>query len=72
LNSAGRLSILQSVKNDLKFFKNIAEIDINVVILNTNSVSIEVKINEPFNNSNSLLKMVWDNAKNEVIINQII
>lgn len=72
LNSAGRLKILEAAKNDLKLFQNISQTDINVVILSTNSVSIEVALTEPLNNSNALLKMVWDNAKNEVITNLVI
>jgi len=72
LNSKGRVDVLQAVKNDLKLFQNISEISINVVLLSSNSLAIEVKIKEPLNNSNSLVKMVWDNAKNEVITSIII
>lgn len=72
LNSAGRLKILEAAKSDLKLFKNISQTDINVVILSSDSVAIEVKIQEPSNNSSVLIKMVWDNAKNEVITNFII
>jgi phage gp46-like protein len=72
LNSSGRISILEAVKVDLKLFNNISQNDINVVLLNSNSVSIEVKISEPINNSSSILKMVWNNAKNEVITSLLI
>jgi len=72
LNSSGRVKILESVKNDLKLLKNISDVEVNVVILSSNSVSIEVNINEPSNISNSLLRMVWDNAKNEIISSVII
>lgn len=72
LNSAGRLKILEAAKNDLKLFGNISQSDINVVILSSYSVSIEVRIREPLNNSDVLIKMVWDNAKNEVITNFVI
>ena len=72
LNSSGRLAILDAVKNDLKLFKNISQSDINIVILSSNSVEIQVKISEPLNNSNALLKMIWSNASNDVITQVLI
>lgn len=67
LNSAGRISILRAVENDLKFLKNIAEISVNVVILNSSKMSIEIKLREPKILGNSSLKILWDNAKLENI-----
>jgi len=72
LNSAGRIKILTAVENDLKYLKNLADLTINVVFLASDRVSIEVSIKQPQNSNNSLLKLVWDNAKNELIISQII
>jgi len=72
LNSNGRINILRAVENDLKLFKSIADLTINVLILNYNQVKIIVKMVQPKNQQGVSLQLIWDNAKKELITYQII
>lgn len=67
LNSVGRVQINQSVEDDLKYFRNIAKLSVETLILDKNKVEIRVNMSQDKNASNSLLKLIWDNAKNEII-----
>lgn len=72
LNSLGRIEILNSVKNDLKYLKDISQLDINIVLLSTEKLEIIVKLKKLENSSNNALRIIWDNAKNQVISSIII
>tara|TARA_R110002049_G_scaffold64570_2_gene170196 strand:+ start:2041 stop:2466 length:426 start_codon:yes stop_codon:yes gene_type:complete len=67
LNSSGRLKIARAVENDLSFIKSIANYEVNVLILSTNRIEIDILLS-----SGTELQYIWDNAKNEVIINKTI
>ena len=67
LNSYGRMAILRAVEEDLKFLREISDIQINVVLLSVQRLSIELKINQPNNIEGKPYKIIWDNAKQEVI-----
>jgi hypothetical protein len=71
-NSQGRGKILSSIQNDLKYLGDLATFEINVVILSFTQIEIIVQINKPNNLSDNYLKLIWDNAKNEVILYKII
>ena len=72
LNSSGRLSILQAVNTDLDYLKGVVNFTVEVAILNVSRLSITVSFTEKTNQQDRLLQMVWDNSKNEIIINKII
>ena len=67
LNSSGRLKIARAVENDLSFIKSIANYEVNVLILSTNRIEIDILLS-----SGTELQYIWNNAKNEVIINKTI
>jgi hypothetical protein len=71
-NSQGRGVILSAIQNDLKYLGDLATFEINVVILSFTQIEITVEINKPINLKSNYLKLVWDNAKNEVILAKII
>jgi len=72
LNSSGRLSILQAVTNDLDYLKGVVDFTVEVGIESLSKISISVNFSEKTNQQNKTLQLVWDNSKNEVIINKII
>tara|TARA_R110000850_G_scaffold78869_2_gene170323 strand:- start:2603 stop:3082 length:480 start_codon:yes stop_codon:yes gene_type:complete len=72
INSQGRQLIEQAVKNDLEFLNDVVEITIDVSITSIDTVKISIFISEFENQSNRQLEMVWNNAKNELIIDRII
>lgn len=72
LNSTGRTNIGRAVDADLQYLKTIANISTNVVILSTNKVQISVTLSQPGNLQDKTFVFIWDNAKNELISNQII
>jgi hypothetical protein len=72
LNSSGRLTILQAARNDLEYLKGIVNLAVDVAIENTNKIIITVNFTEKTNQQDKVLQMVYNNAKNEVIIEKII
>tara|TARA_R110000851_G_scaffold39395_1_gene100234 strand:+ start:84 stop:566 length:483 start_codon:yes stop_codon:yes gene_type:complete len=72
INSSGRAIIARAVESDLTFLKNISNFDVNVVILSTDRISIEVKMQSLTNQQNQNFQFIWDNAKGEVVENRII
>lgn len=72
LNSSGRLSILQAVNNDLDYLKGVVDFTVEVGIESVSRISITVSFSEKTNQQDKVLQMVWNNSKNEVIINKLI
>lgn len=72
LNSSGRLSILQAVNNDLDYLKGVVDFVVEVGIESVSRISITVSFSEKTNQQDKVLQMVWNNSKNEVIINKLI
>jgi hypothetical protein len=70
LNSVGRLNIIAAVNADLQYFTSVANISVNIVILSVNRVQISIVLTEPDNQQDKVLQLIWDNAKNEVIIDE--
>ncbi len=70
INSSGRLKIKTAVENDLSFIKSFASVEVFVNLLSTDK--IEIKINVKQNSKDASIQFLWDNAKNEVIIEQVI
>lgn len=72
LNSSGRLKIQSAVENDLIFIKNIVNFNVNIVILDINKIAINIVLESLANQQDKQLQFIWDNAKNELIINRVI
>lgn len=72
LNSSGRLSIIQSVNNDLEYLKSMINFTVDVQIVKHDSLRIIVGFSAKSNQQDKVLQMVYDNAKKEVIIEKII
>lgn len=72
LNSSGRLEIERAVNEDLSYLKNIVNFTVNVYFDQTNKVVIEVKFSKKTDQEEKILQLVYDNAKNEIIIDRII
>ena len=68
LNSSGRLKIVNAVNSDLEYMSDVAEFTVDVGILSSNKVSITVSFKEKKNQQNKKLQLIFDNARNEVII----
>ena len=72
LNSQGRLDIQRAVEVDLDFLNKVATFSVNVLILTVDSVSIEIVLQNPVNQTVEQLQFVWDNAKQDIIISKTI
>lgn len=72
LNSSGRLTLIQAVEQDLNYLKSVADIEVEVEIVGSSKTRIIVSFSEKTNQQDKLLQLVYDNAKNEVIIEKII
>lgn len=70
LNSQGRETIETAVKTDLEFLKEIINIEVNVSIKSENAVKIEILIRDFDSDVN--LEIIWNNLKNELVIDKII
>ncbi len=72
LNSQGRISILQSVNNDLNYLKGVIDFSVEVNILSSSRVAINISLKEKTNQQDKVLQLIFDNIKNEVIIEKTI
>lgn len=72
LNSAGRLSILQAVEQDLSYLSDVANVTSDVELETVNRIRIIVNFTERTNQQDRVLQLVYDNARNELIIERII
>jgi hypothetical protein len=72
LNSRGRLTIQRAVESDLSFLNNIAKFAVEIFILDSNKVRVDIKMKTIPNQEENIYRFIWDNARNEVIINRTI
>lgn len=72
INTAGRLKIHSAVEEDLIFLKNIVDLKVNIVLLSTDKIEISLILQSISNQENKQFQFIWDNAKNEIIIDKII
>lgn len=68
LSSFGRIQLEQAAKNDLKNFNNFAEITVKLSIVSVDRLSLVIEIKEPDNLQSDIFRYIWDNTKNELII----
>jgi phage gp46-like protein len=72
LNSQGRIAILTSANNDLAYLKGVVDLSIDVNIKSISRVAIIVTFKEKTNQQDKVLQLIFDNIKNEVIIEKLI
>ena len=72
LNGEGRKLIEDAVNADLQFLNNVVNFTVEVNITSINKAEILIFISEFQNQANQQLKMVWENSRNELIIQEII
>jgi hypothetical protein len=72
LNGEGRKLIEDAVNADLQFLNNVVNFEVEVSISSNNRAEIAIFISEFQNQSDRQLKMVWENSRNELIIQEII
>jgi len=67
LNSSGRLKIIEAVKTDLAFLKELAQITVDAIIADVDKVEIRILAQEPDNVQEQAFIFIWDATKEEVI-----
>jgi len=72
LNGEGRRLIEDAVNADLQFLNNVVNFEVEVSISSNNRAEIAIFISEFQNQSDRQLKMVWENSRNKLIIQEII
>lgn len=73
LNSTGRVNIQRAAENDLQYLKASADVKVNVAILSTDKVRIDVSLGPTRSTGEAvLLSLIWDSAKGEVVIQKVI
>lgn len=72
LNTAGRYEIMEAVKLDLDYLRKVVNLKIEVLLPSVNNVVIKVVFLSKEANENKVLQLVYDQAKDEIIINEII
>lgn len=72
MSSSGRLAILQAVNEDLSYLVSLLSYTVDVSVLGLNNLKITVNFTAKSNQQNKVLQLVYDNAKNELIIDKII
>ena len=72
LNGSGRLKIIQAVVDDLEYLNDLLTATVDVQFLETNKIRITVSFVPKGNQENKVLQLVYNNAKNELIIEEII
>lgn len=72
MNSSGRLSVIQSIKDDLQYLSDLLNSSVDVQFLNFNQIKMIINFTPKGNQENKTLQLIYDNAKNEIIIDKII
>jgi len=67
LTSSGLSQIEKAIDRDLKFLKEIADVEYSVSIISNNRIQLTVNFNEP---QNGEFRLIWDSAENRVIETQ--
>lgn len=72
LNSSGRLEVIRAVELDLTYLSELLDSTVDVEFFGVNKIRIIVKFRKKGNQEDKVLQLVYDNAKNEVIIERTI
>ncbi len=71
LTSSGRVNIIRSIESDLKYLKNISNVNVNAFILSNNKLRVEIKLSMPATKT-IVIELLWDSIKKELIIENTI
>jgi hypothetical protein len=66
LTSSGRVQIENAVKEDLKFMKQFAQVNVSVSITDVDRVEISIKLTKPDNLQEKEFIYIWDSTKKEL------
>lgn len=72
LNSSGRLAIIQACNQDLAYLSDVITFSVEVSISSVNKLEITINFTEKTNQQDRQLVLVYENAKNELIIDKVI
>ena len=72
LNSSGRLEVIRAVESDLQYLTTLLNYSVDVELININRMRIIVNFTPKDNLQDRVLVLVYDNARNELIIEQTI
>jgi phage gp46-like protein len=72
LNSQGRLQIVNAINEDLSYLSDLLTYDINVQLFEVNKIRIIINFVPKSNQENRVLQLVYDNAKNEILIEKMV
>jgi phage gp46-like protein len=72
LNSAGRQKIALAVSDDLVYLSDVLDSKVEVQFPSTNKIRIIVKFSRKGKQEDQVLQLVYDNSKNELIIEKVI
>lgn len=67
LNSQGRLELIQSIKTDLAWIEEFAEVEADVIFESVDRVRISVTLTQPSNEENTSFVFLWDSTKQELL-----
>lgn len=72
LNSSGRLKVIQAVTDDLVYLNGLLDYSVDVELFGNDKIRIIVNFTQKGNQESKILQLVYDNSKNEVIIEKTI
>ena len=72
LNSSGRLELIRAVESDLQYLNELLNYSVDVLFFEVNKIKIIVNFVSKDNQENKVLQLIYDNAKNELIIEKTI
>lgn len=72
LTSSGRAELIRAVEADLAYLNDVLTFSVDVVFFDKNKIKIMIKFESKTNQESQALQLIYDNAKNELIIDKII
>ncbi|WP_300440707.1 hypothetical protein [Christiangramia sp.] len=69
-NSSGRIEIENAAKKDLEVLNGIVNTDVEVFILSESRLKVTVYLSGLNNNEQGELQFIWNNAKQEIVIEE--
>lgn len=72
MNSVGRLSLIQSMNEDLQYLNDLLNHDVDVQFISNNLIRLIVNFTPKGIQENKILQLIYDNAKQELIIEKTI
>jgi len=68
LTSNNRFKLIEIIKSDLKFMKDFADIDVDVLYRGVDTVIIKIDIFQPSNLQENTFVFIWNSTLNELIL----